>query len=817
MPNKLNTTEQGPATSGESTRNKRAIPALAIIQGIAAIGGMMIKGINALVDANRASSFNNTIKLVNENVQIIHDRLITLENRTAMMAKAIIPVLKDFKQQINNTNDRLIRRYRMMTRAHERYNKLFRQTHKTFQIHHLALLMFKDYITILVGTLQRIHRQYVRYESALDDTLIGIEHLNSGYLMHRILDPKILAKYLEAIEDDLEETAPEFELVFTNVYQYYGNSLISFTITIDDLLLQLLILIKLKVKVPMSLFSIEMAPVPLDAETYLGEKREYTQLIPETELIALTENNYIPLTQAKILLCAKIGYMYYCEYAHLLKKCTEHTCMSAIYYDQGSDVKAKQCKTIATFDTIPKSKILDAGDLLISSNLQKPWTIACKDISRVFEIEYSTYCILNRSELCECSLTAGNYLLSYTNINCGNTPEARDGYFTTYYSFNKIILDIITEKFDIQVDENTKTQAALLHDDIPGYDLPTIDFVQTSIDNDEGVSILEEDNSQIYAHLDNVLVHMIDNQQTAIFKSNQDFNNNKKKILQYIKYAENWQVASVMCSYTAIACDVLLIVAMIVFLLKYRKTMQVMLAAFLQMNTKNTGIQSVQADQIGRTYPPLFTLNLPKEEEIIDDLREIAAMEYVVQVIIIIVCIAIVLIVIYFCCMKCRHICTIFKYCFPFLPISRIVRMSRCTDLFVEVTNVTKGNGIWAHFVSTGYFPSQIQLSRPIQKDDVQIETVCCIFKWIRINWSSINVTGISGTMVTMPDTAYVSIFTDNDLTHITENHFEIKLIARLLDQMYVVQPPMFQPRYDDAMPSAPQFPEHLHSLLTHS
>ena len=298
---------------------------------------------------------------------------------------------------------------------------------------------------------------------------------------------------------------------------------------------------------------------------------------------------------------------------------------------------------------------------------------------------------------------------------------------------------------------------------------------------------------------------------------NQDFNKNKEKISQYIKYAENWQVASVMCSYTAIACDVLLIMAMIVFLLKYRKTMQAMLAAFLQMNTKNTGIQSVQADQIGRTYPPLFTLNLPKEEKIIDDLREVTAMEYVVQVIMIIVCIAIVLIVMYFFCMKCRHTHTIFKYCFPFLPISRIVRTLRRTGLFVEVTNVTKGNGIWAHFVSTGYFPSQIQLSRPIQKDDVQIETVCCIFKQIRINWSSINVTGISGTMITMPDTAYVSIFTDSDLTHITEDHFEIKLIARLLDQTHVVQPPMFPPRYGDALPSAPQFPEHLHSLLTRS
>ena len=209
---------------------------------------------------------------MNENVQVTHDRLITLENRTAMMAKAIIPILKDFKEQINNMNDRLIRQYRMMTRAHDRYNRLFRQTHKTFQIHHLALLMFKDYITILVGTLQRIHRQYVRYESALDDTLIGIENLNSGYLTHRILDPKILGKYLEVVEDDLEETAPEFELVLTSVCQYYGNSLISFTNTIDDLLLQLPILIKLKVQVPMSLFSIETAPVPLDAETYMGRK-----------------------------------------------------------------------------------------------------------------------------------------------------------------------------------------------------------------------------------------------------------------------------------------------------------------------------------------------------------------------------------------------------------------------------------------------------------------------------------------------------------------------------------------------------------------
>ena len=218
--------------------------------------------------------------------------------------------------------------------------------------------------------------------------------------------------------------------------------------------------------------------------------------------------------------------------------------------------------------------------------------------------------------------------------------------------------------------------------------------------------------------------------------------------MEHIKYAENWQVVSVICSYAAMACDILLIIAMIIFLLKYHKTMQVMLTAFIQMNTKNTSIQSVQADQIGRTYPPLFTLNLPKEDGIIDDLREITAMEYVVQAIMIIVCIAVVIIVIYFCCTKCRHTRTIFKYCFPFLLISHIIHMSQHTDLFVEVTNVTKGNGIWAHFALTRCFPSQIQMSKQIQKEDVQIETSCCIFKCIRVKWSSIIVTGISGTIV---------------------------------------------------------------------
>ena len=80
LPNKIVQDSRGLQTSSEKTgheeqgsRNKRVIPLLAIAQDTAAIGGMLIKGINALVDAKRANSFNNTIKMLNANVEITHN------------------------------------------------------------------------------------------------------------------------------------------------------------------------------------------------------------------------------------------------------------------------------------------------------------------------------------------------------------------------------------------------------------------------------------------------------------------------------------------------------------------------------------------------------------------------------------------------------------------------------------------------------------------------------------------------------------------------------------------------------------------------
>ena len=58
--------------------------------------------------------------------------------------------------------------------------------------------------------------------------------------------------------------------------------------------------------------------------------------------------------------------------------------------------------------------------------------------------------------------------------------------------------------------------------------------------------------------------------------------------------------------------------------------MQALLMAFITMNMNNSGIASARSNSISRTFPPLFMIKIPEEEQIIEDLQEIESMQLVV-------------------------------------------------------------------------------------------------------------------------------------------------------------------------------------------
>ena len=118
---------------------------------------------------------------------------------------------------------------------------------------------------------------------------------------------------------------------------------------------------------------------------------------------------------------------------------------------------------------------------------------------------------------------------------------------------------------------------------------------------------------------------MIDAQDIAIFKSQKDYVRNKQKFSEYLCYAQKWQVLSVIFSYAAFTCDIILVITLIIFFIRYQKTMQAMLMAFITTNMSNSGIPSTKAYPISRTFPPLFMINISEEEKVVENLQEIEA------------------------------------------------------------------------------------------------------------------------------------------------------------------------------------------------
>ena len=68
-------------------------------------------------------------------------------------------------------------------------------------------------------------------------------------------------------------------------------------------------------------------------------------------------------------------------------------------------------------------------------------------------------------------------------------------------------------------------------------------------------------------------------------------------------------------------------------------------------------------------FPPLFTISLPEEDQIVKDLEDIEGMQITIQVISFIVCVIVAIIILYQIFKRCHYMHSIVKYCFPFFQI----------------------------------------------------------------------------------------------------------------------------------------------------
>ena len=353
--------------------------------------------------------------------------------------------------------------------------KQFKHTLQVTVSNRLAIKLLSSGAAIYDRVLHKYLQYYINYQITLDHFLTGLDSLGTGCLTFQVLNPTELTRFLVAISHQLHTQRSSFELAFNHTYQYYTEPMVTFSNSHDQLLVNIPVLLRLTNQKDLTLYSIDTVPMPFDTETLDGRNDEYTFINNSYPYMAINQENYIPLDKRQLRLCNKMGATYYCKNLYVLGHRSEHTCESAIYYRTDPKMIMKHCRAMFTSRQNFPPKVLDAGETMILFNLPRPWILVCGKHKRPCEIQIATYKILNRKELCECSLTAGTFSLDETLVQCTlEIWRQANGVFKMLYVINKIIFDYLQVSNDVMLEGDVLQALSELLLQKPQYDWSSV-------------------------------------------------------------------------------------------------------------------------------------------------------------------------------------------------------------------------------------------------------------------------------------------------------------------------------------------------------
>ena len=224
-----------------------------------------------------------------------------------------------------------------------------------------AILFLSRTISVLLSEMERYLALHERVKSELDHILDALDNLSNNLLSHSVVRPSVLKRMTEHVKQ-LAEKYTNYELVITEVHDYYNMPVSSFDYVDGILGVFVPLFIRPNLQEPMYVYNIKTIPVPYHINAEMVDETEnenaYTQIIPDTEMVAMNRDTYINVDQSELKQCIKFSVMYFCEQTFLMKHTSEHTCETAIYHEQSPDLIKDKCNTQYYPEMNPTPQIL---------------------------------------------------------------------------------------------------------------------------------------------------------------------------------------------------------------------------------------------------------------------------------------------------------------------------------------------------------------------------------------------------------------------------------------------------------------------------
>ncbi len=370
------------------------------------------------------------------------------------------------------------------------------------------------------------------------------------------------------MEQDVVESTPDWELALPDIAMYYAEPIITYSNTPELLVVQIPIFLKRRNQVPMLLYLVHTAQVPMNCKTYENGDSQFTQIKVHQPYLAVRPNTYFVMHEPELRLCVKVQQWYMCETAKLQHTVQVHTCVSAIFYQQEAVIKTAQCVSEYIKDEKPCPKILDAGHQLVLSQLPAPWYLDCEGARGLVKHKATAYAVVNCTEFCECALQAGLYFLERTTTYCDEGKDVRDRKFEVRYVHNQLLFDVLKTRYKM-IFKMVENQPDEWLKEVPDVQVPELS-IEPLLDSEDNLRILADEQFVVHKELNDTIDLMIKAHDQSFFQNTHEWVMYKERMQKNF----NTMAWTNKMSFVASIIAMVLLLAAIIYCLCYQQILR---------------------------------------------------------------------------------------------------------------------------------------------------------------------------------------------------------------------------------------------------
>ena len=464
--------------------------------------GLGIQAFSAISQHRKQSKLEKGMKQLRHNQKVLDHKIEALEGDMLSITKETFEELDYLRRELELTGYNI---KVLTTEIKDVQYKLSRHMERIMDNSN-SILFLSGTISVLLSEMERYLALHERVKSELDHILDALDNLSNNLLSHSVVRPSVMRRMIEHVKQQLAEKYTNYELVITEVHDYYNLPVSSFDYVEGILGVFVPLFIRPNLQEPMYVCNVKTIPVPYHINSEMIDETEsekaYTQIIPDTEMVAMNRDTYINVDQSELKQCIKFSVMYFCEQTFLMKHTSEHTCETAIYHEQSPNLIREKCNIQYYPELDPTPQILDAGKHILLGNIPEPWLVVCsKNDAIPNPMEASKYVIIKKKDLCQCSLSAGTWYIQENIVHCENEASSD---LQLYYAVN---IAVMIYDFQKEIKEAEVRDISLYAEPVK-YDPVEIDLVDIKTDKVIGDTyqrlafkrVMENRNNRIYAN-----------------------------------------------------------------------------------------------------------------------------------------------------------------------------------------------------------------------------------------------------------------------------------------------------------------------------